>query len=657
MAARSLSSYGLVRVGVAAPELKVADVDFNTQHIIKTIELAAKDECFLLVFPELCITGYTCADLFFQHTLRQKAWEALAIIAEATAKFKSTVVVGAPISLTGRLFNCAILISRGQLKGIVPKTFLPNYSEFYEDRWFASSREAPLHLKSVIYGNQTIPFGTDLLFRIEEIPDAVIGIEICEDVWAVQPPSSEQAVAGATLLFNLSASNEILGKQYYRRLLVESQSGRCIAAYAYASAGVGESSTDLIFSGHSLIAENGSTLAETKRFSMKTELAIADVDIERLTNERNKNTSYAFSQHPPVFRFVSVSIPDASAAKIHRRVVSRPFLPSDKKQRTDRCKEVFSIQTAGLAKRLKHIGAKTVSIGISGGLDSTLALLVCVKAFDQLGLDRKGIHTITMPGFGTTDRTKSNAEILSEKLGTTFRTVPIGPAVLQHFKDIGHDGKTLDITYENSQARERTQILFDIANQVNGIVIGTGDLSELALGWCTYNGDHMSNYGVNSSIPKTLVRNVIEWSSEEEFTGEVAKVLRDICDTPVSPELLPPDEKGEIQQKTEDSVGPYLLHDFFLYNVLRMNYSPSKILWLAEHAFKGEFDRATILHWLKTFYKRFFSQQFKRSCIPDGVKVGTVALSPRGDWRMPSDAQADSWLKELDTLDKPKPKL
>lgn len=644
----SLSSIGMVRVGVASPDLRVADVEFNTEKICEAISEAAKENCFLVLFPELCITSYSCADLFFQSHLLNSVWDALERIADKTKKTFSTVIVGAPIADGGKIFNCGIVISLGKILGIIPKTYLPNYSEFYEERWFSSSRETTT--KEISFRGEKIPFGTDILFQEEKFSSLIFGVEICEDVWAVEPMSSNQAAAGATLLLNLSASNELLGKAWYRTMLVQSQSARCLAAYAYSSAGAGESTTDLVFSGHCLIAENGGILAETPRFEFATQIAYADVDIERLVNERQKNTSYASVQHGINFRTVKFSLPETQTEKFFRSIPQNPFVPADDAERTNRCREIFSIQTTALAKRLRHTGSKSVTLGLSGGLDSTLAILVVTKAFDKLGLERRGINAITMPGFGTTARTKSNAEILAQHLGVNFLTIPIADAVRQHFKDIGQDENLHDITYENSQARERTQILMDYSNKVGGFVIGTGDLSEIALGWSTYNGDHMSMYAVNSGIPKTLVKYLVKWSAEEEFSGEVSKILLDIVDTPVSPELLPPDAEGNIAQKSEDTVGPYVLHDFFLYHCVRLNYSPKKIFLLASLAYEEIFSQEEIRKWLEVFYKRFFTQQFKRSCIPDGVKVGTVALSPRGDWRMPSDAVANLWINELKSL-------
>lgn len=642
-----LASFGMLRLGVATPELRIADVDFNLEQIRQLSRQAALQQCHLLVFPELCLSGYTCADLFFQRQLQQRVEQALLELAGFTADEKLALVVGAPLSANGRLFNCAVLIADGEICGVVPKTFLPNSGEFYEQRWFSSARDRSSNY--ILVDNQQIPFGDDLLFRAENFPDCQIGIEICEDAWAVAPPSGSQALVGATLLLNLSASPEILGKQAYRQTLVSAQSARCLAAYAYASAGPNESSTDLVFSGHSLIAENGQILAETERFQFDNQLAVADVDLERLVGERQRNSSFAAGHPVHNFRIQPFRLSPAPVDGLCRPVPRTPFVPPNDAERSARCQEIFLLQTSGLVKRLRHTGSKQVVIGLSGGLDSTLALLVTVKAFDRLGLDRKGIVAITMPGFGTTERTRSNAEILAEELGTELRIVPIDAAVIQHFQDIGHDETEHDVTYENCQARERTQILMDIANQVAGLVIGTGDLSELALGWCTYNGDHMSMYGVNVGVPKTLVRYLVDWCAKEEFSGKASEVLVDVCNTPVSPELLPPDENGEIAQKTELVVGPYELHDFFLFQVVRMHHAPAKVLMLAELAF-AELSRDEIMKWLRQFYWRFFSQQFKRSCLPDGPKVGTVALSPRGDWRMPSDATVTLWLQQLEAL-------
>jgi len=645
----NLTEFGLLRIGVATPELRVADVDFNLAEIRKIAHRAYRKKCRLVPFPELCLTGYTCADLFFQQPLQQKVEEALLELARLSAAEDMTLVVGAPVSISGRLYNCAVFISGGEICGLVPKSFLPNSGEFYEQRWFCPAFES--HSDYCQIGSQQVPFGADLLFQAEDFPSALIGIEICEDAWSVAPPSGLQALAGATLLLNLSASPEILGKHAYRRALVASQSARCLAAYAYSSAGPNESSTDLVFSGHSLIAENGQILAETERFQFDSQLALADVDLERLLGERQRSSTFSSGYSEAAFRIQPFQLRPLAATRLHRQVTRTPFVPPDDAERAARCQEIFQLQTSGLMTRLRHTGSEKVVIGLSGGLDSTLALLVSVKAFDRLGLDRKGIVALTMPGFGTTPRTRGNAEELAEQLGVELRIIPIDKSVLQHFSDIGHDPTLHDITYENSQARERTQILMDVANQGNGLVIGTGDLSELALGWCTYNGDHMSMYAVNCGVPKTLVRYLVDWCSREEFSGRTSEILKDVCATPVSPELLPPDSDGNIKQLTEQVVGPYELHDFFLFQIVRLHFPPLKVLMLAEQAFVDEYPRSELLKWLRQFYQRFFSQQFKRSCLPDGPKVGSVALSPRGDWRMPSDAAVNLWLAQLEGLE------
>jgi NAD+ synthase (glutamine-hydrolysing) len=642
--------FGYYRLAVASVAHRVADVNYNIEQIKQVIRNGHSSGCDCLVFPELAVTGYTCGDLFFQSLLIEKTEQGLIELAEFSAELSTLLVVGAPIAQGGRLFNCAVLIADGEIVGIVPKNFLPNTQEFYEERWFSAAPDRSAD--EVVIGGQPIPFGDDLLFQDLNRPACVIGVEICEDGWVASPPSGQMAVAGATVLLNLSASPELLGKQQYRQQLVRSQSARCLAAYAYASAGAGESSTDLVFSGHSLIAENGTILCETERFSFDSQWACADIDLNRLMNERHKNNSFAASRAAGDYRVVEISNALPVATEEHRdlkRQLNRhPFVPSNSAERNLHCEEVFALQTTALARRLKHIGTKNVVIGLSGGLDSTLALLVVIKAFDLLQLDRKGIEGVTLPGFGTTQRTRGNAEKLIELLGTSSRVISIDAAVRQHFSDIGHDETQHDITYENCQARERTQLLMDIANQVGGIVIGTGDLSELALGWCTYNADHMSMYGVNCGVPKTLVRYLVSWCAESAYCGETRTVLEDVCATPVSPELLPPDAAGQISQVTEDHVGPYELHDFFLFQVVRHQFAPQKVYFLAQQTFIGVYDSATILRWLKVFYQRFFSQQFKRSCLPDGPKVGSVALSPRGDWRMPSDACVNLWLKELE---------
>jgi len=655
---------GLLRVAVVTPELRVADVTFNCQTITDALSQLATQQVAVAVFPELALTSYSCADLFYQETLLNGARTALQGLAQQTAKWGIAAVVGLPLAVDGRIFNCAAFLAGGEILGIIPKCYLPTSMEYYERRWFTPAAQATA--KSVKIAGKEVPFGVDLLFEAANHPGCIVGVEICEDLWTVEPPSGKQALAGANILINPSASDELLTKSDYRRDLVRSQSARCLAAYLYAGAGPGESTTDVVFGGHSLIAENGSLLAETERFRFDTQFAIADIDLQRLAHERWTNTSFSAGGEMNDFRRIQFQLAEQESEKtsesqikkLYRFVPRMPFVPSDLTQRAKHAQEIFAIQATGLMKRLRHTNTKKVSIGISGGLDSTLALLVTIRAFDRLGLERSGITAVTMPGFGTTDRTYENALELMRMLGVTAREIPIRDAVRQHFKDISHDENKHDVTYENSQARERTQILMDVANQIGGFTVGTGDLSELALGWCTFNGDHMSMYHVNAGVPKTLVRYLIEWCADAEFTGPEAAVLHDICATPITPELLPLDKEGKLQQKTEDTVGPYVLHDFFLFYVVRYGFSPSKVFFLAEQAFAGkfasesasEFDRATILKWLKVFYSRFFASQFKRSAMPDGPKVGSVALSPRGDWRMPSDASAALWRSELELL-------
>lgn len=641
--------YGFFRAGAAVPKLKVADCNYNKVQIMELINEAEKNKVKAIVFPELCLSAYTCADLFLQRTLINECEKVLSEIAEETKDKDIFIILGLPVEADSTTFNCAAVLHKGKILGAVPKTYIPNYSEFYEKRWFSSSN-AVLSSEIMLCG-QKVPFGTNMLFRDFKRPEITFAIEICEDLWSPIPPSSYYAVKGATVIFNLSASNELAAKNEYRRSLVSGQSASAICGYVYSSSGVGESTQDLVFSGHSLICENGSLLKENKRFSMENQLIYADLDIERLYNDRKKNTSFgelmAKSEN-----FVYIDIETGEWKEELCRFVNRmPFVPKNDGMLFERCDDIFNIQVAGLAKRIEHTNAKALVIGISGGLDSTLALLVAVKACDRLGLDRKTVLGITMPGFGTTDRTYNNALSLMEALGVSVKEISIKEASILHFNDIGHDIKTHDVTYENTQARERTQILMDLANKHNGMVIGTGDLSELALGWATYNGDHMSMYGVNSGVPKTLVRVLVKHVAENGNIDESSKaILEDILDTPVSPELLPPTDEGEIKQITENIVGPYELHDFFLYYVVRFGFEPKKILFLAEKAFKDDYDRNTILKWLKNFYRRFFSQQFKRSCLPDGPKVGTINLSPRGDWRMPSDAVSRIWLKELEEI-------
>lgn len=643
--------YGFIRVGAAVPKCKLADCIYNKDKLIQLMQKAAEKQIQVLVFPELSITTYTCGDLFFQFSLLESAQKGLSDIVSASQSIDVFTVVGLPIAADNQIFNCAVAIYRGKILGVVPKTFLPNYGEFYEKRWFSSASE--LISKEITLCGQKVPIGADLLFTAEQIPYCKIGVELCEDLWSPIPPSSYQAVAGATILLNPSASNELATKYDYRKKLISQQSSRCIGAYVYASSGVGESTQDMVFSGHGIIYENGSLLAESKRFLRESQIIYADVDLELLANDRRKNSSFMDCQIPlPSYREITFSMKAQSVIEQLERVIKpNPFVPDTNAFLDQRCQDIFNIQVVGLARRIEHTQVKSIVVGISGGLDSTLALLVAVKACDYLKFSRNHVIGITMPGFGTTDRTYRNALSLMEALGVQIREISIQKAALQHFEDIGHDVSIHDVTYENTQARERTQILMDIANKENGLVVGTGDLSELALGWATYNGDHMSMYGVNAGVPKTLVRILVQWVAQYGSLSQVAKdILSDVLDTPVSPELLPPDEKGNINQKTEEIVGPYQLHDFFLYYVVRFGFSPSKILFLAEQAFAGEYDKATLLKWLKNFYRRFFSQQFKRSCLPDGPKVGTISLSPRGDWRMPTDAFYRIWMEELEKL-------
>lgn len=642
----NLSDFDLFRAGVASPALRVADVEYNTDEILAMMRRAAERECHFVVFPELCLTGYTCGDLFHQTALLRAAERGLERIAVATEMLDTIAIVGLPISNGGRLYNCAAIVSSGRVAGIIPKTFLPNYAEYQEARWFTSASCVASN-EIELYGYK-IPFGTDILFRMAQQPHIIIGTEICEDLWSVVPPSCAQATAGAVILTNLSASNETIGKADYRRRLVRSQSERCLAAYLYAAAGPGESTTDLVFGGHSIIAENGLVLAEAERFDFDGKLMIADIDTGRLYAERQRNTSFGLSRLPEtIFRIVEISQKQSKYERLLRPVSPAPFVPVAADERDARCKEVFAIQTTALAKRMRHTNLRSAVIGVSGGIDSTLALLAVARTFDKIGLPRNGVTAIVMPGFGTTKRTQSNAERLAVLLGCSLRIIPIETAVRQHFRDLGHDENIRDVLFENAQARERTQILMDAANQSGGLVIGTGDLSEIALGWCTYNGDHISMYGINAGIPKTLVQYIVEWAADKEFSGEISLVLRDIIATPASPELLPPDADGNIAQYTEKTIGPYRLHDFFLYYAVRFGMPPAKIMLYAEEAFRGEYKFEETAKWLKVFYRRFFAQQFKRSCMPDGVKVGGVSLSPRGDWRMPSDAEPTLWLDEI----------
>ena len=632
--------HGFIKVAAATPDIRVADVDYNKGQIIKQMDEAAEAGAKIIVFPELCITGYTCSDLFLQDILLNSAKKALVEIAEHTKNLDALVFVGVPIAVGGELYNVAAALNHGNILGFTTKSFLPNYGEFYEMRQF---RPGPKKAEKILFGGKEIPFGPQLLFVENQMANLIVSAEICEDVWSPVPPSIEAAREGATVIVNCSASDETIGKASYREVLISGQSARLISGYIYANAGEGESTTDLVFGGHNLIAENGTILAEAKRFS--NGIIYTEFDVQKIANERRKNTTFTETQEHVLPR-----IPfglEQTETILTRTFPSRPFVPRDDQERAKRCEEILTIQAMGLKKRLAHTHAKSAVVGISGGLDSTLALLVTAKAFDALGLERSGITAVTMPCFGTTDRTYQNACKMSLKVGATLREVRIGDAVMQHFKDIGHDPQDHSVTYENSQARERTQVLMDIANQTGGLVIGTGDMSELALGWATYNGDHMSMYGVNASVPKTLVRHLVHYYADTCEDSSLKEVLYDVLDTPVSPELLPPKD-GEIAQKTEDLVGPYELHDFFLYYFLRMGYEPGKIYRIAKLSFAGEYDDETIYKWLRTFCWRFFSQQFKRSCLPDGPKVGTVALSPRGDWRMPSDACVALWIQNLE---------
>lgn len=639
--------YGFVRVGAAVPEMKVADCGFNTKKIIEIMEEAKDKDVYLTVFPELCITGYTCGDLFQQSLLLDMALKSLKEIADKSSEWNNIFIVGLPLLIEQQLYNCAAVIQKGKIRGIVPKRYIPNYNEFYEKRWFREGRNLTTDFVKLF--GQEIPCGDDLIFQDELTPELSFAVEICEDLWMPVPPSSIQAKNGAVILCNLSASNEVIGKNEYRKVLVKSQSGRCIAAYVYTSAGIGESTTDLVFGGQALIAENGTILAQSQRFKKGSQLIVQDIDVKRLYHERVNSTSFTQSDFDVASRKIILEPVSFELRKLLRKIDRHPFIPSDSTEYNERCSEIFSIQTTGLAKRMTHTGLKKLVLGISGGLDSTLALLVAGQTVDMLDLPRKNIIAITMPGFGTTGRTYENALNLMKSMGVDCREIDIKASCLQHFRDIGHDPDVYDVTYENVQARERTQILMDIANKEGGLVIGTGDLSEMALGWSTYNGDHMSMYSVNCSIPKTLVKHIVIWFAENAATEETARILKSIADTPISPELTPPDKDGEIQQKTEDIIGPYELHDFFLYYMIRYRAEPEKILYLAQIAFENQYDGKTIKKWLKVFYKRFFSQQFKRSCVPDGPKVGTVSLSPRGDWRMPSDASAALWLDQIDT--------
>ena len=658
-----MKNYGFVNVASAIPSVKVADVDYNVAEIERLVEEANEQQVDLLVFPELSLTGYSCQDLFRQATLLDAVKAAIGRLYECAIHNQVVFVVGAPIEVDGTLYNAAIVFSPKNYPSAVVKTYLPNYGEFYERRWFASSEELPLEGRSSSYISLSDSsymlnvYGGHLVFSLDDVK---FGVEICEDVWSPIPPSSQLALQGADIILNLSATDELIGKHHYLKSLLSQQSARSLSGYVYSSCGFGESTQDVVYGGNAMIYENGRLLAEGERFSLEAQLVTAQIDVERLRAERRANMTFAASRRQTTSSRNEELVLEGfrnshDIFSMNRIVDPHPFIPKTEDMQAS-CEEIFNIQVMGLAKRLVHTHCQRVIVGISGGLDSTLALLVCVKTFDKLGFDRKGIVGVTMPGFGTTDRTHTNAVSLMQSLGVTLREVNISAAVMQHFADIGHDAQVHDVTYENSQARERTQILMDLSNQLGGLVIGTGDLSELALGWATYNGDHMSMYGVNASIPKTLIRHLVNYVAQRGVDEESRKTLLDIIDTPISPELIPADEEGNIKQKTEDLVGPYELHDFFLYYMLRFGFSPSKIFFLALRAFDGShaeapaYDRQTIKKWLTTFCRRFFAQQFKRSCLPDGPKVGSVSLSPRGDWRMPSDAMSALWLKECETL-------
>ncbi len=632
---------GFIKCAAATPEVRVADCEFNTRNITALIRSAEQAKAKVLVFPELCVTGYTCGDLFFQSTLINAARRSLGDILTASETLDMLIMVGCPLDFFDKLYNCAVVMQHGKILGIVPKKHLPNYNEFYEQRWFAP---APAEKTTVTIFGYQVPFGTSLTFQCAEMPEFCVSAEVCEDVWSPAPPSTDAALAGATIIANLSASNELVGKDEYRMSLTKGQSASLICGYIFTSAGEGESTTDVVFGGQRIIAENGKLLADSGLYT--TGLTITETDVMALHSERLRNTTFCTSTAAPDVTF-NMAVEETP---LTRKFEAAPFVPQIESEKNSRCEKILAMQAHGLAKRVKHTNCKTLVIGISGGLDSCLALLVCVEAVKILNKPLTDIIAVTMPCFGTTKRTKSNAETLCNILGVTLRTIDISDTVRSHLRDISHDESNTNAAYENAQARERTQVLMDIANDENGLVIGTGDLSELALGWATYNGDHMSMYGVNGSVPKTLVRHIVKYYAETTTNPELSEVLLAIFNTPVSPELLPAKD-GEISQITEDLVGPYELHDFFLYYAIRWGYSPKKVYRIAKTAFSGSYEDAVILKWLKTFYRRFFSQQFKRSCLPDGVKIGSVSLSPRGDWRMPSDAVNLAWAKELEDLE------
>ncbi len=635
---------GFIKTAAATPKIVVADCKANGEEILRLVREMAKEHAKLMVFPELCITGYTCGDLFSQRCLIESAWETVLHIAKETEEVDALIFIGAPVRYKGKLYNTAIALNRGNILGIVPKCHLPNYGEFYEQRNFTSGQDGDVSWLET--EENEIPFGNGFYFASDEIPELTVAAEICEDLWVPMPPSIQHALNGAHIIVNLSASNEMVGKTAYRRNLIKGQSARLVCGYVYANAGEGESTQDLVFGGQNLIAENGTILSECKSFS--NEIIYGEIDVQKLADERRRLTTF-----PPAEEVMTIPFHvEVEKTSLTRKFARLPFVPSDEAERNQRCEEILQIQAMGLKKRMEHIHCEKAMVGLSGGLDSTLALLVIARTFDRMGLDRGNIHCVTMPCFGTTDRTYQNACQLSRELGTKLSEINIKEAVNVHFRDISHDSQVHDVTYENSQARERTQILMDLSNQEGSILVGTGDLSELALGWATYNGDHMSMYGVNGSVPKTLVRHLVRYYADTCGEETLKAVLLDILDTPVSPELLPPEENGEIAQKTEDLVGPYELHDFYLYYMLRAGFEPKKLYRIACETFEGVYDRETIYKWLKKFYWRFFSQQFKRSCLPDGPKVGSVAVSPRGDLRMPSDASARIWLEQLEELEK-----
>ena len=641
-----MKELGFIRVGAIVNKLALANPLKNAEVIIKEIKKAERLGVSIVTTPELSFTGYTCGDLFLQEQLLDDSIKALEQVLNETKDIDIISILGMPLRHDNQLFNCAVVITKGKILGVIPKTYIPNYQEFYEARWFSSSKE--LITEEIEILGQLVPITTNILFQDKTLKEATFGIEICEDLWTVNPPSNNHALAGATMIFNLSSSNELIGKQEYRKSLVSSQSARTISAYIYASSGVMESTSDILFGGASMIYENGSILAENKRFELESNIITADIDVLKLANDRIKNKSFMKNTNLEEYKIIKLDIKD-NIKELNREYKEYPFVPSNELERNKRCEEIIEIQSTALARRLIQVGNPKCVIGMSGGLDSTLAFLVIVKAYEKLKRNPKDIIGITMPGFGTTDRTYQNSIDLVKEYGGTLKEISIKDAALLHMKDIGLPETDRSITYENIQARERTQILMDVANMENGLVIGTGDLSELALGWCTYNGDHMSMYAVNTSIPKTLVRYLVAWV-KDTTDGKKKEVLQDILDTPISPELLPPDEAGNILQKTESSIGPYVLHDFYLYHFLRYGATPKKIYTLAKHTFKNSFSKEEIKKWLKVFIRRFFTQQFKRNCIPDGVKVGSISLSPRGDLRMPSDANYETWIKELEDI-------